>query len=335
MFRGTVLTAACLFVSVASCSSNTTAVAVFSALDREFSEPILDDFELQTGITVRARFDIESTKTVGLVTRIMEEKRPTCDVFWNNEILHTLRLQKQGKLDAYRSPAAANIPANYRSSDGYWYGLAARARVLIVNTDLVEPDRMPDSILDLADSAWQGKVGIAKPLFGTTATHAAVLFSVWGDERGQEYYRNVAANARVLSGNKQVAVAVGRGEIAFGITDTDDAIIELDQGRPVRIIFPDQQAGGLGALFIPNTVCIVKGGPHPEHARRFVDHLLSGDAEARLAQGRSAQFPLNRGVTTSSRVLSNQTVSWMEVDFQAAAEKWEPAMRFLRETFAN
>ena len=108
---------------------------MYSALDAEFAEPILEQYAREHAVDVRPNFDVESTKTVGLVTRIQQERsHPRCDVFWNNEILHTLRLEKQGLLEAYASPAAAEFPENYRSPQGYWHGFAARARVLIVNT---------------------------------------------------------------------------------------------------------------------------------------------------------------------------------------------------------
>jgi iron(III) transport system substrate-binding protein len=86
-------------------------VVVYTALDREFSEPILQDFEQRTGIRVLAKYDVESTKTVGLVNAIIQERnRPRCDLFWNNEILHTLRLERLGMLDRYESPRAADFP---------------------------------------------------------------------------------------------------------------------------------------------------------------------------------------------------------------------------------
>ncbi len=73
----------------------------------------------------------------------------------------------------------------------------------------------------------------------------------------------------VLSGNKQVATAVGAGELAIGLTDTDDAIAEVEAGRPVAIIYPDRAPGQLGTLFIPNTVCIPRGAPTPSRRKRW------------------------------------------------------------------
>src|SRR5688572_15211364 len=153
-------------------------VVVYAALDREFSEPVLDDFAEETGIRVLPKYDVESTKTVGLTAAIIAEAaRPRCDLFWNNEILNTLRLAEKGLLDVYRSPAAEAYPEMYRSPSGTWHGFAGRARVLIVNTDLVGDSDRPKSIYDLADPKWKGKVGIARPVAGTTASHVACLFA--------------------------------------------------------------------------------------------------------------------------------------------------------------
>ena len=100
-------------------------VVVYTALDGEFSEPIFEDFARETDVNVLPKFDIEAHKTVGLVTDIIEEKdNPRCDVFWNNEILHTLRLKRMGLLEAYRPPIANEYPAAFRSSDGLWHGFA-------------------------------------------------------------------------------------------------------------------------------------------------------------------------------------------------------------------
>jgi iron(III) transport system substrate-binding protein len=299
-------------------------VIVYAALDREFSEPILENFSRDTGIVARGVFDVESTKTVGLVNRLLEERaRPRCDLFWNNEIMHTLRLQKEGILEVYFSPAAEEIPESYRSPDGYWTGFAARARVLLVNREAWGDDEpIPDSIQALADPRWKGRGGMARPLFGTTATHAAVLFAIWGEERALEFFSEVKENSLILSGNKQVALAVGRGELAFGLTDTDDAIIELEEGRPVEIIFPDQAADQIGTLYIPNTLAIIKNGPNPEAARQLVDYLLQPDVERLLEQGPSAQFPVRPQLQGAHRLAGQESIQWMEVDFAAAAQQW-------------
>jgi iron(III) transport system substrate-binding protein len=312
-------------------------VVVYTALDSEFSVPIFNQFTQQTGIAVLPKFDAESTKTVGLAEAIAAEgRRPRCDVFWNNEILHTLRLKQRGLLEAYVPPTAASYPAAYRDPQGFWHGFAARARVLVVNTKLVGEKDWPASIRDLADPRWRGRAGMAKPLFGTTATQAACLFAAWGDRRTKEFFRAVKRNdVQILSGNKQVALAVAAGRLAFGLTDTDDALIEVEKGMPVAIVYPDQGTDELGTLLIPNTLAIVRGSPHPAAARRLVDYLLSPEVEAKLAAGESAQIPLSPKLPTPARLKMPKNIKTMQVDFAAAAEKWDAAAEFLRDEFTG
>jgi iron(III) transport system substrate-binding protein len=309
-------------------------VIVYTALDQEFSAPIFENFTKETGIQVNAKYDTESTKTVGLAQEIMaESNRPRCDLFWNNEILNTLRLKRAGLLRPYDSPAAKEFPASARSPKNLWYGFAARARILIVNTNQIPEERRPKSIRDLADAQWYERCGIAKPLFGTTATHAACLFATWGDDEAKAFFGGVKRNARIMSGNKQVAEAVAAGTLAFGLTDTDDAVVEIEKGMPVAIVYPDQAEGGLGTLFIPNTLALIRGTAHTEEADKLVDYLLSADVERQLAAGPSAQIPLRPGVAASPRVKTPSEVRAMEIDWSRAAEKWDTAAAFLKTEF--
>lgn len=331
----------CTWIFIALCLASLSAcrrsseVVVYAALDREFSEPVLSRFAEETSVRVLPKYDVESTKTVGLTQAIISEAdRPRCDVFWNNEILNTLRLKRLGLLEVYHSPAAEPIPATFKAADGTWHGFAGRARILLVNTELLLEEERPDSIRDLADERFRGKTGIAKPLFGTTATHVACLVAAWGEEKTKDYLRSLKANdVQIMSGNKQVAEAVSSGQLLFGITDTDDAIVEIDKGQPVAIVYPDQGDDGIGTLFIPNTVAIIRGGPNPEAARRLVDFLLSPDVEGTLAQGNSAQIPLNPQVEVKPRVETPADVTAMQVDFEAAAEQWDRATTFVEQEF--
>lgn len=323
---------ALLWLNAGCLRTNPREVIVYAALDKEFSEPLLDEFGKQAGIKVLGKFDVESNKTVGLANEIIANAgRPRGDLFWNNEILHTIRLEKLGLLETYRSPFAERYPQQFVSKEGKWHGFAARARVLIVNRQILpDPANWPATIAELADPRWKGKCGLARPLFGTTATHAAVLFAQLGDQAATDFFRQVASNAVIESGNKQVAQHVAEGRYAWGVTDTDDAVIEIEAGKDVALVFPDQAAQG--TLLIPNTLAIIKGGPNPDSARNLVDWLLRGETEVRLAKGASAQIPLNREVTERSRV-APQDLKVMEVDFVAAAEKWETAQRVLVEMF--
>jgi iron(III) transport system substrate-binding protein len=341
---------ALLFVPVllAGCWSEKPRVVLYCAQDREFAVDSLGAFTQQTGLTVAPKFDTEADKSVSLVTELINDhQRPRCDVFWNNEIVSTIRLQKLGLLEPYDSPAAEPYPASAKASDHTWHAFAARARVLIVNTKLVPEAERPKSLLDLTEPRWKGKVVMAKPQFGTTATQAACLFEVLGSEAAKKFYLDLAANdVHLAPGNKQVAEWVGEGKTttgqvaAVGMTDTDDTLEEMEKNPNVVMIFPDRdrpKSDRMGTLFVPNTLCMMKGCPNPAGARKLIDYLLSEEVEARLAETASHQIPLNPKVKAKlpAGMATPATAKMMDVDFEKAAALWDEVHVFLAKEFAR
>jgi iron(III) transport system substrate-binding protein len=251
-------------------------LVVYCAHDSIYAEAVLRDFTDRTGLAVAPRYDTESTKSLGLVELLVREKEaPRCDVFWNNELLGTLDLQEKGVLAPYRGSGWERIPAKYKEPDGHWTGFAARMRVEIKNTAL-------ESGTVLA---------LAKPLYGTTLTHYAVLWQRWGREPLIAWHRELRQRgAREMNGNGAVKDAVAAGVCAVGFTDTDDFFAAQDARAPVtmRPIRLDDGA----TICIPNTVAIVRGTPREADARQLVDFLLSAETELALARSKSRQIPL-------------------------------------------
>ena len=308
-------------------------VVVYCAVDQEHAEPILKAFRERTGIEVESFFDIEAAKTVGLARTLLEEKeKPRCDVFWNNEIVHTLRLKEQKVLAPYKSPAAAGLPEEFVDPEGFWTGFAARARVLIVNTNRVREEERPRSLLDLADRRWKGKVGIAKPTAGTTLTHFAALFEVLGEEKATEFCESLLANeVSLAAGNGPVASLVAQGHLLFGLTDTDDVRAQILNGKPVAAVYPDEAETGV--LVIPNTVALVAGGPHPDNGKRLIDYLLSPLVERRLAESPSANIPVRPTVEAPAHVRRLESIRRMDVDFAAVARNLDERLEKLKTLF--
>ena len=318
---------AILILTSIACQPQTPEVVIYTSVDQVFSEPILEQFEAETGIEVLAVYDVEAAKTTGLVNRLIAEKEnPQADVFWNGEFAQTIVLREEGVLTPYVSSNAADIPEAYKDPDGYWTGFAGRARVLIVNTDLVPENRMPQSIQDLLDPAWPGEqVGIAYPLFGTTATQAAALYAHWGESEGRAYFEALAArDVRVVDGNSVVRDMVADGRLAFGLTDTDDACGAVERGAPVEIVIPDQDTDQMGTLVIPNTVGLIAGGPNPEYGQQLIDYLLSDEvAEAMIASGWS-HVGLG-GNSTTPGCLQGQSIRGMTIALTEVYEQMLPA----------
>jgi iron(III) transport system substrate-binding protein len=340
-FRPVVLLVVALLF--AGCSRSNPRVVLYCAQDQEFAETVLGEFTKRTGVSVAPKYDTEAAKSVGLAAELaMEMKRPRCDIHWNNEILGTITLQRKGAYEPYASPAAEPYPAWAKPTDHTWTAFAARARVIVVNTRLIPEADRPRSIFDLTDPKWKGKVAIAKPLFGTTATQAATLFAVLGPEAAKDFYRGLKANdVQIVAGNKNVAEDVARGQYALGLTDTDDALGEMEAGKPLAMIFPDRDANlkypNLGVLYIPNTLAVVKNCPNLAGAKQLVDYLLGTEVETKLGEVPSHQIPLNPQVKAKlpPGLATPEQVKVMKVDWEKAADRWEESQRFLADEFGR
>lgn len=310
-------------------------VVVYTAMDQIFSEPVFKSFQKQSGIKVKAVYDIEAVKTTGLVNRLLAEKKhPRCDVFWNNEIMRTIMLKRKDVLAPYASPSAVNIPAQFKDQDNYWTGFAARARVFVVNTNMLKSDQYPRSLQDLTNSKWKGKAAIAYPMFGTTSTHMASLFATWGAEQTETFLQSILRNKiMVVDGNSVVRDMVATGEIPWGLTDSDDVNVGVMGGKPIEPVLPDQTDGG--TLLIPNTIALIKGAPHAEAAKKLIDFILSPEVEALLCSSESAQIPLRPGIPVPEGRFKQEDIVASKVDFEQTTDAMEFSVKTIQKLFAR
>ena len=309
-------------------------VVIYVAHDQDYSEPILKEFEEKTGMIVKIKYDTELTKTVGLVNELIAEKdNPRADVFWNNEVSRSIQLKEEFVTKPYCSVSSINISEKYKDKECYWTGFAARARVIIYNTNLVNESEAPTSIYELADEKWKGKVCIANPLFGTTGSHIAALFALMGDERAKEFLRDLKENEiQIVSSNSMVKDQVVAGECWVGITDTDDANDAIVGGKPVKMVFPDQSEEQIGTLIIPNSVMLINGAPHEENGKKLIDYLLSREVEKKLAETKAMQMP-TRDVETPENVPKLSELKGLSVNNYQIFKKLNVSREFVQKEF--
>ena len=271
-------------------------LVVYCSLDQDFAEPLIREFERETGLRVDAQFDVERNKTVGLVQRILAERdHPRADVFWNNELAHTIRLKRAGATAAHDSPTGRTLPEAFRDPEGHWYAFAARARVVLYRTDRDDPH--PRRLDEMLEPTMAARGGLAKPLTGTTLTNFAVLAELRGRDAALDWLRRALDSGLTWgSGNADVMRKVAEGRLSWCFTDTDDAARAIDAGHPVAVEWLDQGPPGEGVLLIPNSICVLAGAPHPDAAARFLDWVLRPEVEARLARSASRQLPVRPAV---------------------------------------
>jgi iron(III) transport system substrate-binding protein len=313
-----------LFLAGIGCEKKSVAreVVVYTSVDDVFARPVAERFQKNSGITVKLVPDTEETKSTGLLNRLIAEKpKPVADVFWSGDPMRAAVLKAKGISAPYKSPNQGGMPDGFSDPDGHWSALSARARVILVNRNLVPAEEIPSGLQDFLNPKWKGKICLANPLFGTTSMHAAALFEVWGEEKARVFFEGLSANgAKVLSSNGEVKRRVSAGDFAFGLTDTDDANEAMKDSKPVSVVYPD--AKGDGTLIMTTAAVLIHGGPNTAEGKQFIDFLLTAEVEAILAVS-AAQMPLRPGVEVPAGMKRLQDVNALPVSYDKVAARIE------------
>lgn len=329
-------------LAVASCDGSGSdqgerTVTLYSSVDDALLTEIVELCRERTGVRVLVVGDTEATKTTGLVQRLIAEQgSPRADVWWSSEPFGTILLSREGVLAPYSSEAAESHfergwPETLRGEHDDWYAFAQRARVIAYSTDRVpEP---PASLAALTDPAWKGRVGMARPGFGTTRGHMGALLDLWGEQRFVAWLRAMKANGvRLYDGNASAVRAVAHAEIDACLTDTDDVWSAQRNGWPVgagyerlddALVWPSP-----GAMVIPNTVALVAGGPNPDTGAALIDFLLSPEVETAIARTDSGNVPVIPGAEPAE---GRQIPSPWRPDLERVASKVRRAVELCRE----
>ena len=274
-----------LLALLVGCGSKRDSLTIYTSQDQVYAEPILRDFEKQSGIKIRAIYDSEAVKTVGLVNRLIFEKNnPQCDLFWNNEELRTRQLATKGVLNT-----SMRIEA-----------FGTRTRQWVWNTNQISMASIPKDLFTLTNAHWRSKVAIALPLFGSTSTHFQILRQKWGKERWEQWCRGLIANDVItVDGNSVVVQLVGRGEVALGITDSDDIRAGLKNQLPIagKSIVED-------GFIIRNSIGYIAGSPFQNLSKRLAEYLQSNSVKDSLIEA---------GALDSFSSGSSQKIDWQRI----------------------
>ena len=171
-----------------------------------------------------------------------------------------------------------------RDPDGYWFGAALSAFGIVWNRESL--DRLgvpaPTGWAALADPRLQGQVAMVNPAqSGSVATAMETILHREGWSRGWAILRRAAASARSVSASATRApIEVSQGEAAIALCidfyGRYQQQVVADGGSPDRIGYMDPV--GMTAID-PDPVAMLRGAPHPETARRFIEFVLSPEGQ--------------------------------------------------------
>lgn len=307
-------------------------VVIYSALDATVTNEVLKAFERASGLRTEA-LTLAAAGT--LATRIRVEKvRPQADIFMGGSADFHAPLAREGLLEAYQSPrlADARLATQFFDPNGYWYGWYIGALAIMYNRDRFEREMAPRGIKppaswdDLLNPAFRGQVVLPSPVTtgGGFIFMAAQIFRLGNEDRAFDWLKQLAQNASFTPTAPAGITLVSRGEALVGMNwGHDIRAMAVNQGFPVEIVFPSDTATEIGA------VSIIKGGPNPDGARRFVDFMLGRvpqDINAkyglRYPTRTDAPVPLGMpGLTTLKFVNYNR--QWAIDNMQRLRDKWQ------------
>lgn len=268
-------------------------ITVYSGRGEPLIETVMKRFTEATGIGVKARYG----DSAELAATILEEgKNSPADVFWSQDAGALGALADEGRLGPLPQALLEKVDARFRSPKGVWVGTSGRARVVVYNTERLKPEDLPASILEFTDPKWKGRLGWA-PTNGSFQAFVTALRRKAGEDGARAWLKGIQANEpRVYPKNSAIVAAVGAGEVDAGFVNHYYLFQFLrDQGEsfPARNYYNSK--GDPGALVNVAGAGVLTTSKHEEEARKFVEYLLSAEAQAYFADG-TFEYPLVEGV---------------------------------------
>jgi len=287
-------------------------VLVYSVVNEEETKALAELFTQKTGIKV----NYLRAATGELVARVKAEKAaPQGDVLLGGaESLH-INIAQEGALLPYTSSVAT--PANTRASDGTWTGFCLLGLGIGVNEQRFK-EKWPGKALpktwdDLADPAYKGELVFTDPEKSSTGyLFLQSQLQGRGEEAGWDYFKKITPLAAQLpSSGGAPPKLIGTGEYALCVAYLHAIQLYTAQGFPVKLIAPPKTVGEVDA------VSIIKGGPNTENAKKFVDFILSPEAQELFAS-LSYSIPVNPKAKIAEGAISVDALDLIPYDSEKA-----------------
>ena len=325
--RRTLATLAVGALVVGACGGTSTdtdgPLIVYSGRAEELVQPLIDDFTEATGVEVIVRY---AGSTELAATLLEEAESSDADIFYAQDPASL------GAVTALLAPLPDEIlslvDARFADREGRWVGVSGRVRVLAVNTE--SGVAAPDSIDEVVDGRYQGKLGIA-PTNGSFLAFVSAMILDRGEEATLDWLRRLAASDPVdFPGNSPVLEAVASGEIDAGLINHYYLYQLKAEGGGDTAENHFLTAGDPGTLVMPSGVGIVATSDHPDAAAQLVEFLLSDRAQQFFAE-ETYEYPLIAGVSPVDGLPPLSSLNALDIDLSSLASVLERATQLVAE----
>lgn len=308
-------------------------VRVYVAHNEKQYTAAVKEFQERTGIQVL----IVSAGTGDCLQRIASEADdPQCDVMWGGTV------ESLEAYVAYFQPYVcaedAYIPEQFKDPNDRWIGESQQPAVIMYNRNLVADSEIPVVWEDLLDPKWKGQIASADPASSGSAytllCNMILAVSKQADKSdGWAFVTALFDNAVISGGSSTVYQGVANGEYALGLTLEQLAcpyVLENPDG--VGMIYPAD-----GSSNVPDGVALVKGCPHEENARLFIDFLLSADCQQFMSDEfdrRSVRSDIPQPASLpdlNSIYFIDYDYEWAGVGKEAVLRQWQTVLKQMKQ----
>ena len=322
------LVAALVLAGCGGGDSKSGTLTVYSGREEELVQPLFDMFEKKTGITVDVRYG----DSAELAATIAEEGgNSPADVFFSQDPGSLGAVDDE--LEQLPQETLDRVAARFRDAGGRWVGTSGRTRVLAYNTDALNEGQVPDSVFDLTDPRWQGKVGIAPTNASFQAFVTAMRLSA-GEEKTKQWLIDLRKNKpKTYEKNTPIVEALATGEIELGLVNHYYLYLVKGEQPNAPIANHFLAAGDPGALVSVAGAGVLASSGNKDGAEQFVDFLLS-DAGQRFYtdSAEEAEYPLVAGIPAKESLPPLDTLEGPNVDLSTFGAELSSTLELLRET---
>jgi iron(III) transport system substrate-binding protein len=318
-----------LAAGASTAPTQTTSLTIYSGREQALVKPMLDRFTKDTGIQLNVRYASSTT----LATALVEEGRNSpADIYWSQEPGTLGLVGARGLLARLPQATVGKVPSRFSTPSRRWVGTSGRSRVLVYNTNELQPSDLPASVWGLTNAKWKGKIGVA-PTNASFQAFLGATINLFGEARVRAWLEGLRRNdVRFYPNNTTVVQAVGRGDVEVGLVNHYYLynLLASTPDLPVRNHwFRD---GDPGNLVLAAGVGIVASTQKASAAQRFVDFLLSKTGQRMIARGPgAAEYPLVKGVPRRPGLRPLTAIKGPKYNLGRLSADLGPAVRLLLE----
>ena len=314
--------------TAAGCGGSDDTLTVYSGREEELVAPLFDMFEEETGVDVEVRYG----DSAELAATIAEEGgNSPADVFFAQDPGSLGSVESQ--LEVLPDEILDRVDARFRDADGRWTGTSGRSRVLVYNTDALSEDEVPDSVEELIDERWDGRIGVAPTNASFQAFVTAMRLSE-GDDATRRWLTDLKAlHPKIYEKNTPIVEAAASGAIDLGLVNHYYLYLVREEQPDAPIDNHFLATGDPGALVSVAGAAVLASSDQSEDAERFVEFLLSEEGQRfYVDEAEEAEYPLVAGIDAKAGLPPLASLHGPDVDLTSFGAEHEATIELLRET---